>query len=142
MATAEIKNGRLAMIAITAFAAQEFVTHIAIVDQSPLFFKPIWQVLSDFSQNVNLPPTDVVVDAPPSAVVEAVTTQTAPLDAAIEAAKALQSSSVDAVPAAPPADVVSEAASSAVVSPPPVAAVSPVVDDAELVAAKKRIAEL
>jgi len=150
MQTAEIKNGRLAMIAITAFAAQEFVTHIAIVDQAPIFFKPIWQVVSEFSQSgysmPDYPDTPAVMDA---------VTQTPPIDAAVEAAKAL-SSTADTVTAAPLADAVSEAATA--VSP-PVAAVSPIVeaptavvappapvslpvDDAELVAAKKRIAEL
>merc|ERR1712238_87146 len=103
MQTAEIKNGRLAMIAITAFAAQEFVTHIAIVDQAPIFFKPIWQVVSEFSQSgysmPDYPDTPAVIDA---------VTQTPPIDAVV----------------APPAPV------------------SLPVDDAELVAAKKRIAEL
>lgn len=40
MQTAEIKNGRLAMIAITGFAVQEFVQGSAVVDQTPLFFQP------------------------------------------------------------------------------------------------------
>lgn len=35
MQLAEIKNGRLAMIAITAFAVQEFVTHTGVVDATP-----------------------------------------------------------------------------------------------------------
>merc|ERR1712151_1390342 len=59
MQTAEIKNGRLAMLAITGFCFQEVVTHIAVVDQTPIFFKPILQVLND-----NVPgyviPEDVV----------------------------------------------------------------------------------
>lgn len=38
MQTAEIKNGRLAMIAITAFAFQEFATKIPVVQQTPFFF--------------------------------------------------------------------------------------------------------
>jgi hypothetical protein len=38
METAEIKNGRLAMMAITGFALQEFVYGNPVVDQSPLFF--------------------------------------------------------------------------------------------------------
>jgi hypothetical protein len=37
----EIKNGRLAMIAITAFAFQEFVSKIGVVDETPIFFKPL-----------------------------------------------------------------------------------------------------
>eukprot|EP00977_Amphora_coffeiformis_P009007 scaffold2043_cov166-Amphora_coffeaeformis.AAC.6 len=35
MRLAELKNGRLAMIAITAFTAQEFVTGQGVVDQTP-----------------------------------------------------------------------------------------------------------
>merc|ERR1712176_1411184 len=66
MQTAEIKNGRLAMLAITGFCFQEVVTHIAVVDQTPLFFKPILSVL-----NENVPgyviPEDVVKDAATSA---------------------------------------------------------------------------
>jgi len=154
MQLAEIKNGRLAMIAITAFAAQEFVSHVAVIDQTPFFFKPIWETLSDLSESNSgyyMPP----VETP--ALLDAVT---APIDAAVtnsaEAATAV-TSSVDAVSAAaveatsavsPPVDAVSTAAAEAAsaVSPPVDAvsngAVSPPVDDAELVAAKKRIAEL
>mmetsp|Transcript_4260 Transcript_4260/g.11615 ORF Transcript_4260/g.11615 Transcript_4260/m.11615 type:complete len:231 (+) Transcript_4260:367-1059(+) len=40
MLAKELRNGRLAMIAITAFAAQEYVTQSGIVDQTPIFFKP------------------------------------------------------------------------------------------------------
>jgi myo-inositol-1-phosphate synthase len=38
METAEIKNGRLAMIAITAFAAQEFATGVSVVNETPFLF--------------------------------------------------------------------------------------------------------
>lgn len=38
MILAEIKNGRLAMIAITAFAFQEFVTGLGVVDETPYLF--------------------------------------------------------------------------------------------------------
>merc|ERR1712176_1151439 len=66
MQTAEIKNGRLAMLAISGFCFQEVVTHIAVVDQTPIFFKPILSVL-----NENVPgyviPEDVVKDAATSA---------------------------------------------------------------------------
>lgn len=41
MQLAEIKHGRLAMIAVIAFTAQEFVSGIGIVDETPLFFRPI-----------------------------------------------------------------------------------------------------
>lgn len=38
MELAEIKHGRLAMLAITAYAAQEFVSGIPVVQQTPFFF--------------------------------------------------------------------------------------------------------
>lgn len=49
MQTAEIKNGRLAMIAITAFAFQEFATKLGVVDETPVFFKPISQALHEYA---------------------------------------------------------------------------------------------
>lgn len=51
MQLAEIKNGRLAMIAIFAFAVQEFVTKMGVVDQTPIFFKPIGGVLKDYANS-------------------------------------------------------------------------------------------
>ncbi|KAJ1626490.1 chloroplast light-harvesting complex protein precursor Lhcz1 [Pavlovales sp. CCMP2436] len=39
----EINNGRLAMVAITAFVIEEFVTKTSIVALNPLFFKPIFE---------------------------------------------------------------------------------------------------
>jgi len=98
MQTAEIKNGRLAMIAITAFAAQEFVSHVAVIDETPFFFKPIWESMA--APGYYIPP----VETP--ALLDAVT---APLDAAV-------TTSVEAVTAIiPPVDVVP------VPVPPPVA---------------------
>ena len=38
MELAEIKHGRLAMLAITAFAAQEYISGIPVVQQTPFFF--------------------------------------------------------------------------------------------------------
>lgn len=38
METAEIKNGRLAMIAITAYAFQEFATKLPVVQETPYLF--------------------------------------------------------------------------------------------------------
>lgn len=38
MELSEIKHGRLAMLAIVAFAAQEFVSGIPVVQQTPFFF--------------------------------------------------------------------------------------------------------
>jgi hypothetical protein len=51
MQLAEIKNGRLAMIAIFAFAVQEFVTKMGVVDQTPLFFKPLTTVLKEYTNS-------------------------------------------------------------------------------------------
>jgi Chlorophyll A-B binding protein len=48
---AEIKNGRLAMIAITAFAFQEFVTQSGVVDATPLFFKPLPEVIAQYANS-------------------------------------------------------------------------------------------
>lgn len=38
METAEVKNGRLAMLAITGMALQELISGMAVVDQTPFFF--------------------------------------------------------------------------------------------------------
>merc|ERR1712023_394370 len=45
METAELKHGRAAMLAITGFAVQEFVTGVPVVDQTPIFFTPFWEIL-------------------------------------------------------------------------------------------------
>ncbi|VEU37631.1 unnamed protein product [Pseudo-nitzschia multistriata] len=45
---AEIFNGRLAMLAITGFVAQEFYTNTAVVNQTPIFFKPFSDVVAHF----------------------------------------------------------------------------------------------
>jgi hypothetical protein len=42
MQLAEIKHGRAAMIAITAFSVQEFVTKVGVVEETPWFFKPMF----------------------------------------------------------------------------------------------------
>merc|ERR1712232_703416 len=42
---AELFNGRLAMLAITGFVAQEFATNAAVIDQTPIFFKPFGAVV-------------------------------------------------------------------------------------------------
>ena len=49
MQAAEIKNGRLAMIAITAFAVQEAVSHMGVVNETPLFFFPLIQTLKEYA---------------------------------------------------------------------------------------------
>lgn len=40
MREAEIFNGRIAMLAITGFVAQEFYTNVSVINQIPLFFRP------------------------------------------------------------------------------------------------------
>ena len=49
MKVSEVKNGRLAMIAITAFAAQEFVSKIGVVNETPRKFSNRVRVLSTVS---------------------------------------------------------------------------------------------
>jgi len=51
MQLAEIKNGRLAMIAIFAFAVQEAVTKIGVVDETPLFFFPLSETLKNYANS-------------------------------------------------------------------------------------------
>merc|ERR1712160_122045 len=121
------KHGRLAMIAITAFAAQEFVAETAVVDHAGLFFKPITQVLSDLNPGYYIPPVEEVQNA----VVET-----------LEATKSI----------VPPVEVVSEAVTAVVPTVDTVSAVSvdaaavvppvPAAPSAELIAAKERIVEL
>jgi len=45
MEEAEIFNGRLAMLAITGFVAQEFSTNMAVINETPIFFKPFGALL-------------------------------------------------------------------------------------------------
>jgi len=49
MQLAEIKNGRLAMISILGFAIQEFVFRVGVVDETPIFFFPLWKTLSMYA---------------------------------------------------------------------------------------------
>lgn len=51
MSEAEIFNGRLAMLAITGFALQEFVTNSAVINQTPIFFKPFADVVSQLLES-------------------------------------------------------------------------------------------
>ena len=51
MQTAEIKNGRLAMIAVFGFAIQEFVSKVGVVDETPLFFYPIAEVMRNYANS-------------------------------------------------------------------------------------------
>lgn len=43
----EIVHGRVAMVAIVAFAAQEFASKISVVNESPFLFKPLWSFLTE-----------------------------------------------------------------------------------------------
>ena len=49
MQLAEIKHGRLAMIAVVAFAIQEAVSNTGVVHETPFFFFPIMQTLHDYT---------------------------------------------------------------------------------------------
>ena len=40
MQLAEVKHGRLAMVAVVGFAAQEALLRTPVVEQTPLFFAP------------------------------------------------------------------------------------------------------
>jgi len=46
MQLAEIKHGRLAMIAVVGFAIQEFVLKVGVVDETPYFFFPWWNMIN------------------------------------------------------------------------------------------------
>lgn len=51
MQLAEIKNGRLAMIAVFAFAIQEFVSNQGVVNETPFFFFPLMQTLHEYANS-------------------------------------------------------------------------------------------
>ena len=51
MQLAEIKNGRLAMIAIFGFAIQEFVSKQGVVAETPLFFFPLLKTLHEYANS-------------------------------------------------------------------------------------------
>lgn len=123
MQTTEIKNGRLAMLAITAFAALEFVNQQGVVDQAPLFFKPITETLFASHPSVDVPtaPVNDIAYEPVGSL--SLPTPSAPVDpVAFPADRA----AVDIAPAVEGASV-------------PVAGTG---DEADLMAADKRIAEL
>merc|ERR1712157_186028 len=158
-------GGRLAMLAITGFCFQEVVTHIAVVDQTPIFFKPILSVL-----NENVPgyviPEDVVKDAATSATstLDSVTGTTAesitvtppvvdtipPAVDTIPPVNGNSGSTTDALPVAPPFfdDFSAAPAKTPVEAIPPVDTIplvnanSGTVSAEEYAAAKKQIAEL
>jgi len=51
MQLAEIKNGRLAMIAIFGFAVQEFVSKQGVIDETPLFFFPLMETMHKYANS-------------------------------------------------------------------------------------------
>lgn len=51
MKEAEIFNGRLAMLAISGFAIQEALTNMAVINQTPIFFKPFADVVSNLLES-------------------------------------------------------------------------------------------
>ena len=46
MQEAELFNGRLAQLAIVGFAIQEFITKMAVINETPIFFKPFGDVVA------------------------------------------------------------------------------------------------
>ena len=52
MKLAEIKHGRIAMVAVVAFALQEYIGKEGVVDETPFFFFPITQTLKAFLEGV------------------------------------------------------------------------------------------
>jgi len=48
---AEIFNGRLAMLGITGFAIQEFFLNDAVINQTPIFFKPFGDVVAQLMES-------------------------------------------------------------------------------------------
>merc|ERR1719148_64883 len=108
MQTAEIKNGRLAMLAITGFCFQEVVTHIAVVDQTPILFKPIFEVLNS--------------QVPGYIIPEGVVEEAA--KAAAASADAVVGATAEAITMTPPVDAISGATAEAIAITPPVDAIS------------------
>uniref|UniRef100_A0A7S1ZQD0 Plastid light harvesting protein n=1 Tax=Trieres chinensis TaxID=1514140 RepID=A0A7S1ZQD0_TRICV len=51
MQLAEIKNGRLAMIAVFGFAIQEAVSKVGVVDETPFFFFPLIETMRQYTNS-------------------------------------------------------------------------------------------
>lgn len=47
MQESELRHGRTAMVAIVAFAAQEFTSKVPVVREWPFFFEPIWTFVKE-----------------------------------------------------------------------------------------------
>jgi hypothetical protein len=52
MQLAEIKHGRIAMVAVLAFALQEYIGKEGVIDEAPFFFFPITKTLKAFLEGV------------------------------------------------------------------------------------------
>ena len=144
MRTSELKNGRLAMMAITGMAIQEAVFKKPVVEQTPIFFKPIWESVAQLltgdvpalyteegiGGSVNKYGTSAPIESFSYPAEDAVAAPAAA--AAVEAAPAVMEF------AAPPAAVITEAAPAAVMEAAPeapAAVVAPVVEAAQSVMA-------
>merc|ERR1712238_178995 len=146
MQTAEIKNGRLAMLAITGYAIQEFVMGSSIIDQTPIFFYPVWETV--FGDIGTAAITHAVPEAATSAFVDATDTvmsdptpASSALDAAVNVTPSLDAAAAESVAplaAEAAAPLAAEVAAPLAASPP----IAPVVDNTELIEAKRRILEL
>jgi len=156
----EIKNGRLAMIAITAYAVHEFIGGTAVVDQTPIFFKPITSVISDYfssssgdSSMINdiAPAATSAVESPSAGggsvdILQYLESQNAPAaDAAASIPESITSSVPETVSSSVP-DTIAEAPAAVATPPvdiaPAVPAATTISPEDELLAAKQRIAEL
>ena len=51
METAELKNGRLAMVAIVAYVGAEYLTGKPVVELTPFFFDPFWKTVENLMFN-------------------------------------------------------------------------------------------
>merc|ERR1712238_515692 len=164
MQTAEIKNGRLAMLAITGYAIQEFVMGSSIIDQTPIFFYPVWETVFgdigtaaithapeaatsafiDAADTVMSDPTpassalDAAVNVTPSLDAAAAVSDAAAAEAAVAAAQAAAAEAAAPLAAEAAAPLAAEVAAPLAAAPP----VAPVVDNSELIEAKRRILEL
>merc|ERR1712241_712013 len=95
---AEIKNGRLAMLAITGFCFQEALLHPSVIEQTPIFFKPIWETLNSQVPGYIIP-EDVVQETAAAAAssVDTVTSATTEAISVAPPVDTLSTSSVDTV---------------------------------------------
>jgi hypothetical protein len=53
MQLAEIKHARVAMLGVTGFAVQEYVSRLGVIDETPFFFYPLSRTISEFLSSAN-----------------------------------------------------------------------------------------